>query len=183
MKVTLQLPFKGDDVCQAFQRRLKSAVARVYPAAEPVLIYTTNRIPTPSVKPPLSLSSRLHILYQFTCICKAEYVGMTERHLRVRITEHIPAWVSKNVSQMTTSTTLNAQPRKRNEVPYKQPASSIARHLLADNHCVDPVRAFRVIYTSMNPLTLRYAEAVAIKQLGPTLCVQKDAFVTLALPW
>ncbi|CAH8662729.1 unnamed protein product [Dicrocoelium dendriticum] len=108
---------------------------------------------------------------------------MRERQLRVRIAEHILTWVKHHISILAPSITQPVQPRNASGQPFKTPVSSIARHHLTDKHCVDPTRKCSVIYAPNNTHVLRYAGAVAIKQLEPSLGVQKDAFVTLALSW
>jgi hypothetical protein len=175
-RVSLQLPFKGDDVTRMLIRRLKSTVARTYYAAEPMVFYKTRRIPAPSIKEQLPLLAKSHILYLFQCRCSATYVGLTERQLKFRISEHIPAWVKNHVTQH------NGQSREPTRT-HKLPASAIARHLLETNHQVDPSNSFRVIHTSSNSRRLHYAEIIAIRKLQPPLCVQKNLFYTTKLPW
>ena len=61
--------------------------------------------------------------------------------------------------------------------------SSIGRHLLATGHVIDPKKAFRVILRTQSSRALRFAEALANQRLKPSLCVQKQLYVTLRLPW
>jgi hypothetical protein len=177
-QVSLQLPFKGDDVTRMLIRRLRSTVARTYYAAEPIVFYKTRRIPTPPIKEQLPLLAKSHILYLFQCRCSATYVGLTERQLKFRISEHIPTWVKSQVAQHNGLSQQPPRPRT-----HKLPASAIARHLLETNHQIDPSNSFRVIHTSSNSRLLHYAEVIAIRKFQPPLCVQKTLFYTTKLPW
>ena len=62
------------------------------------------------------------------------------------------------------------------------PASSIARHVLEHKHRVD-TSCFRIVHKASDGKLLKFAEAIAIARLNPTLCKQKDQVMSLALPW
>ena len=178
LRVTICVPFKGDDVGQLLKRRLRSAIARVYYAADPVIVYRTAQIPTPPVKERLSSYAKSNVIYEFHCGCGATYVGRTERRLCNRVREHIPNWVRDKVMQSNST-----QPLGDNGRAYKTPSSSIARHLLVTRPQVDQGTAFKVVYTTQNSRLLKYAEAIAIRRWKPPLCQQKQIYVTLCLPW
>ncbi|KAA3676597.1 uncharacterized protein DEA37_0009147 [Paragonimus westermani] len=109
-----------------------------------------------------------HCVYQFTCNCNESYIGRTERCLISRVKEHLPNWVQNSVL------------RKNDNVveTRKQPASAVARHVLTTGHVINPICAFRILLRHSNPRFLRFAEAVAINRMKPTLCVQKQLLVT-----
>ena len=175
-EVSIQLPFKGDDVGQLLRRRLQAAVSRTFFAANSVVQFTTTQIPKPLVKTQLDLSAKSHVIYEFQCGCGATYVGRTERQLRTRAAEHIPAWVQRELQGSGTTQTTNSVSQT-----HRPPASSIARHLLQTGHQVDRGGSFRIIYTTPNPRLLKFAEAIAIKRRKPLLCQQKEVYISLAL--
>jgi hypothetical protein len=180
-KVFLQLPFRGDDVGQLISNRLNAAVGKVYHSAQTSIVYKTTRIPTTPVYQPPSLYAKSHLLYQFQCrSCYATYIGRTERQLRARVAEHIPQWVQRALIEADAVGTRSNEDGTRT---HRLPSSSIARHLLTSHHYADPQTAFKVIYATPDSRILKFAEAIAIKKFKPSLCIQKDLFVTLALPW
>ena len=98
------------------------------------------------------------------------YIGRTERRLSIRAAEHIPKWILK----------VGMRPRSAAE-----PNSAISRHVLKCNF-FDKSRApfsyFSILYCSRNARLLKILEALTIKRLFPSLCVQKDTF-ELRLSW
>ena len=175
----LHLLFKGDDIHTALKTRLFIAVARAFPVAKPVIVYSTTRVPTTPIKDRLPAPLTSHCLYKFECQCGDTYIGVTQRQLQSRITEHLPKWV-----RAATAEQRNAPAGTEVKVHgHKNPASSIARHLLATGHEVIGEQNFTVFFRHHNKRTLQFAEAVAIHRLKPILCVQKDLFVKMALPW
>jgi hypothetical protein len=85
--------------------------------------------------------------------------------------EHLPKWVKVAVESQTADLT------------HKPPASAIAKHILTSGHHVDMSCAFKVLLRHTNARLLRFAEAVAINRFKPALCIQKQLFVSLRLPW
>jgi hypothetical protein len=176
----LKLPFRGDEVDRLIKHRLCGAVKSVYNAVKPVILYRTVRIPLPSIKQPISLFAKSHIIYEYKCGCSETYIGRSERQLGVRVAEHIPKWVMEKVNDSQDNSTVSGL---HNQSGSRTPASSIARHLIALHHPVDREKSFKIIYSTRNKRTLHFAEAVAIRKFKPILCVQKDLFISLALPW
>ena len=104
------------------------------------------------------------VVYQFECsICLERYIGMTDRRLGDRGKEHIPAWIYHDLD--------------------KDSKSSIANHLKKHRQNCDPVNCFKIIYRARSHRVLRFAEAVAIKRIKPSLNIVKDFDVQLKLPW
>jgi hypothetical protein len=161
--VFIQLPYKGDDVTALVKRRLTNALQRTFYAAKLVLVQQTTRIPSSPLKDPIELTAKSNLIYGFTCSCGCRYVGRTSRQLGTRISEHVPKWLS---------TTNCGTPR-----------SAITKHLHETNHQVNLPEAFRVIYIPKSKHKLRFAKAVAIRQINPILCVQKQMVTNLLLPW
>ena len=183
--IYLRLPFKGDNIADCFKKRLSTALQRTYSAAKPVIMYSSNRIPVPSVKLPLTQSAKSNIIYQFQCDqCLDTYLGRTERQLKLRVAEHIPIWVRKQITHPTqTQADMRSTQTQTQTQPQRTPQSSIGKHVLQTNHWSDPATAFRVLFTAPNKRLLQFMEAIAIKRLQPALCKQKELFVSLALPW
>ncbi|KAA3680405.1 uncharacterized protein DEA37_0003061 [Paragonimus westermani] len=145
-------------------QRLVNSIKRTFNAAELCVLARTQKLPVPSIKGDQPIGATSHCVYQFTCNCNESYIGRTERCLISRVKEHLPNWVQNSVL------------RKNDNVveTRKQPASAVARHVLTTGHVIDPSCAFRILLRHSNPRFLRFAEALAINRLKPTLCVQKQ---------
>ena len=172
LKVYIELPFKGDLEMKRITQRLSASVCSTYNAAEIRVSNKTQRLPLPSIKGDQAIGAKAHCIYQFTCDCGNSYIGRTDRCLNSRIKEHLPKWVRCEVETGPLSVTTR-----------RPPASSIARHVLTTGHQINPDKSFRILLSHPNPHFLRFAEAVAINRLHPPLCVQKQLFVNLRLPW
>ena len=99
------------------------------------------------------------IIYRFKCICGAEYVGRSTRSLVHRAKEHIPKWL------------LEGKVRPRSQLP---PNSAVTKHLLDCEQANLNRDNFNIIKRCANIAELFITEAVAIKFINPSLCVQKD---------
>ncbi|CAI2738924.1 unnamed protein product [Dicrocoelium dendriticum] len=174
-KVYIELPFKGDLATLKTTKRIISATQGSYYAAQVVVINRTRNLPIPPTKEAQPIGANSHCVYQFVCDCGKSYIGRTNRTLTSRIKEHVPRWVQREVAQI-------AYPR---QIPCSRrpPASSIGKHLLDSGHQLELGSAFKVVLRHTNPRFLRFAEAVAISRIKPALCVQKQLFVSLKLPW
>ena len=161
--VYLTLPFKGDNVSLLIKTRLNAAIKRTYNAAELTLVEETIRVPVPPRKDLVPMLAKSNVVYQFDCICGARYIGRTQRHLGMRIKEHLPNWLYASTS--------------------RTPASAIARHIMDTGHMVNRETSFKIIFSCKQPNQLFIAEAVAINRLGPILCSQKELVASLSLPW
>jgi hypothetical protein len=170
--VFLRLPFKGDYLLSQTSARLKSSIRRTYPAADLRILTDTQRLPLPSFKNSCSILYSSHCIYKFQCSCGDSYLGRTDRSLQVRISEHIPKWLVKQMSQPNVPS--NTQ---------RNPSSSIAKHLMTSGHTVDFSTCFTVLHRSLKPHILKIIEALLITQLSPSLCIQKQLAVSLRLPW
>ena len=142
----------------------------VFPAAKPVVIFDTRRIPVASPKDKLPVTAQSKIIYHFECVCGSKYIGRTGRRLAVRIREHLPKWLESSTK---------APPRS------SQPASSaITRHLQTCRCTVSEAAGrFKVLFRARSDYHLRILESLSIKRFRPELCVQKDHVVALQLPW
>ena len=169
-KVYIELPFKGDIASSQTRSRLTAALNRTFYAAQLVVIERTRRIPLSSIKVQQPIDATSHCIYQFSCNCGESYIGRTDRLLETRIKEHLPKWVMSELNRPSPSA-------------LKLPTSSIGKHVLIDAHQVNTLSTFKVILRHTNPNFLRFAEAVAIRILKPSLCVHKQFVVNLRLPW
>ena len=87
--VTLKLPFLNKS-SEMIEKKVKQLIKTTYFAASPRIIFTTKPLITPGGKDPISNLNKSMVIYQFSCFCKASYIGLTTRQLRKRIKEHIP---------------------------------------------------------------------------------------------
>ena len=116
------------------------------------------------------------VIYQFSCFCKASYIGLTTRQLRKTVKEHI----QKNVENFCLS-------EKKDDVPIKvinaSKRSSIAEHLVNNSLCADNynVNRFKIIKNCSNVFDLIKLEAICILLRKPVLCKQKDFDYTVSL--
>ena len=165
--VFLRLPFIGDKLSGTICKRVRNATKQAYPAANPRFLFNTKRIPVRSLKDPVPLRSRSHVIYNFQCDCGHSYIGRTDRNLGTRIKEHLPRWL-----QSTNRAGRN-------------PASSVCKHAVDCDDFVgrDFISYFSVLASSSCFMSLRILEALFIKRLKPPLCVQKEFVYGLILPW
>jgi hypothetical protein len=163
--VYLRVPFYGDRPVSRLRERLNAAVRRVFPAAGPVLLFNTTRIPVASPKDRLPGASTSSVIYSFRCGCgTANYIGRTSRPLATRSREHIPRWLERGLSG--------------------QCHSSITEHILACNCDRENLLSnFSILVHARNELLLKILEALFIRRDRPNLCRQKDFVTELCLPW
>lgn len=166
----LTIPYLGEQFSSEVRRRVRAATNLAFPAIEPKVVFTTNKIPARPVKDPLPPSCASNIVYQFTCNCGDSYVGRTERWLAKRVDEHLPKWLMEDKVRRSTTA----------------PASAVTRHTMtcaAFDKNWQNIAFFQPLVRARHPLMLPFLEATMIASLRPVLCVQKQTVVTLALPW
>ena len=154
---------------------MSTVIRKVYHTAQFVLIEQTKHI---YVQQPLSHRDDCvtsHCIYQFTCNCGNSYIGRTNHHLKSRVNEHIPKWLLIN---------MEAQDFPNNSHD-RRPISSIAQHLVGSGHRLqDPSsNNFRILFRNCKGRMVHFIEALAIRTMNPTLCVQKLLILALQLPW
>nr|CAH8822876.1 unnamed protein product [Trichobilharzia regenti] len=161
--VYLQLDYKGENIAAMINRRLSTSLAIAYPAAKLVPVYRTtySLVQSKIDRYPSHVTS--NCVYKFTCICGSSYIGRTERRAYLRFSEHVPKSL-----RLKGTNALN---------------SAITRHLLDTGHEVDVEKSFKIINKQNSSILLKFAEAISIKRLKPDLCVQKEAVISLSLPW
>ena len=97
-EVYLWLPFKGDHLLNHINQKLKSAIGRVYPAAQLRMLSSCQGIKLDTNRGSPTIRSTSHIIYQFVCSCGDTYIGRTNRQLSQRISEHIPKWLLNSMT-------------------------------------------------------------------------------------
>ena len=162
--VFLTVPFYGDKSASLLKSKLTDVFGRLVPAANPVVLFTTCKIPVASPKDRLPVPLTSSIIYSFHCGCGAAYIGRTSRSLAVRSREHIPKWL------------LDGRTGQCN--------SAITEHLKSCQF--DPavvMSQFSVVSRCRHDRLMRIVEALFIKHDRPILCRQKDHVINLRLPW
>ena len=144
------------------RKLIKAAVGNAFQAAEVMVMYSTLPALKKSLKDPVSVSATPNVIYEFSCNCGCNYVGRTKRRLGDRIKEHIPKWYLENKK--------------------KTGESTITKHLLTcTNPPTDPRNAFKIIRKARSINELKILEAIFIKRLKPSLCIQKEHVISLCL--
>ena len=116
------------------------------------------------------------IIYQYSCCCTANYIGLTTRQLRKTIKEHVP----KNVESFGFLDNKDIIPAK---VLNASKRSSIAQHLVNNPTCANKydMNRFKIIKNCKNVFDLIKLEAVCILLRKPVLCKQKKIVYTFSL--
>ena len=167
----ITLPFLGDRFSSVVRRRVRAATALAFKAIEPKFLFTTRKLPVRPLKDQLPLSCASNLVYRFTCDCGSSYVGRTVRRLSKRVDEHLPTWAMQK----------KTRPRSKAE-----PSSAVTRHICACpqfHASMTKISFFDCVAKARHPLLLPYLEATYIAAMKPSLCVQKETTMTLALPW
>ena len=101
-----------------------------YYAAKARIVFTSKPLSTPGGKNPISITNKSMVIYQYSCCCKASYIGLTIRHLRKRIKDHVP----KSVENFCFS-------KKKDDIMVKVlnafKSLSIAEHLVSNSTCTN----------------------------------------------
>nr|VZI41466.1 unnamed protein product [Spirometra erinaceieuropaei] len=166
----LRLPFLGDAASELVRRRLRTALASAFPAANLRVFFANSPLLRLGGKDRLPLQATTMCIYSFTCSCGAGFIGRTTRRLEKRIREHMPAWLGRG--------------------EHRSISSSILAHLIDTNHQTDAKEAFKVIYRApahyskgLRRRVLATTEAVAIRLTNPALCCPKTLTQAVCLPW
>ena len=173
--VTLKLPFINKN-SRILEKNVKQLIKNTYNAADPRIILTSKPLIQPSGKDPISPLNKSMVIYQFSCFCKASYIGLTSRQLAKRIKEHIP----KSVERFCDLKNKDVIPVK---VLNASKRSSIAEHLTNNPTCATNynLNRFRIIKNCNNIFDLIKLEAICILLRKPILCKQKDFDYTVSL--
>ena len=153
-RVVLRTQFKGDVAATLLKRKVTKAIENNRSVISPVCVFTSRVLITTQLKDRLPVMTTSNVVYTYTCsTCQSQYVGMTVRRLEDRVKEHVPKWINVQNDKVA--------------------KSSIAQHILDTGHKYSP-DSFAILCRARNHRSLKFLEAVAIKQLSPSLNIQKD---------
>ena len=166
-RVICRVPYTGSSIIP-LTSKIKRAVSRAYAGLTTTVVYKTRRLSTNAPKDIIPPTQKSNVVYEFKCPCGARYVGRTQRPLAVRVKEHLPKWLYSSGS------------RSRSTLP---PTSSVTKHLMNCPHRTHiDTNWFRILQQCDSFLSLRVAEAVAIKLSSPILCKDKEfVFITTVI--
>ncbi len=158
------MPFYGDKASNLLSSRLKTLFHRFSPAAKPIVLFQTRKIPVSSPKDRLPVPLACPIVYSFLCSCGAAYIGRTARSLKTRSREHIPKWLLEGRSGRCNS--------------------AVTAHLQQCDFDPETIRdKFSIVCRCRHERIMRITEALFIQRDRPMLCRQKDHVINLRLPW
>ena len=116
------------------------------------------------------------VVYEFSCICEARYVGRTTQRLAK---QHVPT------SIRTKYTTTREQPPRtcKNSKSKMKSDLIIGQHLLTNPECAKIYTDdnFRIIGQARSSSHLGGLESVYFKTKNPVLCKQKEFVFSLGL--
>ncbi|CAH8467835.1 unnamed protein product [Heterobilharzia americana] len=163
----MSLAFKGELTSDVLKNHLCKSISRTFIAARLRLTFISRNLFSVCVKDKLPCLAASMCIYQFTCSCEARYIGHSQRMLSKRIREHVPVCLYKG--------------------ERKSVRSSILKHLIDFHHSTNPDNDFKITYQIRPNLPrfqlLKTAEALAIHELKPDLCVQMKYVQSLFLSW
>ena len=100
-------------------------------AVKPCVIYNTKVMLPYAKKDSVPTTQKSCVVYEFSCLCEALYVGCTMRRLADRIKQHVP------ISIRTKNTTTREQPRRmcKNSNSKMKSDSAIGQDLISNPEC------------------------------------------------
>ena len=84
-----RLPWLGS-VSIRFEKQVISAVKKCFFAMEPRVIYSTNELLSPTNNDVLPALKKSNVIYQFSCHCDRQYVGVPPRGCRTELNKTSP---------------------------------------------------------------------------------------------
>ena len=143
-RCTLKLSFINKS-SEMLEYKIRQLIGNTYYAANPSIGFTSKPLLKPGGRDQISNLNKNMVIYQFSCCCKASYIGLTKRQLRKRIKEHVP----KSVDNFCYS-------EKKDDIPVKvlnaSKPSSIAEHLVNNSTCENSynLNRFKIIQVCSN---------------------------------
>ena len=113
------------------------------------------------------------VVYEFSCRCKARYVGRTTQRLADRIKQHVPTSI-----RMKNTITREQQPRMcKNSNSNLKSDSAIGQHLITNPEYAKTYSDdnFRVIGQARSSFHLSVLESVYIKDSKTQSCVSNKS--------
>ena len=191
--IFIRLPWLGAPSL-AIKNRLQHATKKAIPWCRAVCSFPSKTAFNTSKKDVLPAESISNVIYLFKCDCSHTYVGRTSQRLEERINQHVPRVLVESACPIAKSSQpikrKRGRPRKDDSATCAlQPAkadTAITRHLKESPTCLSEVGKkvpshFSVLAKGRSLLQLQYLEALFITSYRPSLCVQKEHVVTLAL--
>ena len=168
--VPIKLPFIGRR-SYSIGKEMSTLVKNCYNSANVRVIFSSEPNFTPASKDPIHLVDKSMVVYHFVCHCGNDYIGQTSRRFIERRKEHTPKCVKEFISNPTynykDNLTLVRASRK----------SAVAKHLLNNaKECGKRYAddCFKIIRICKIEFQLKDTEAVLIRTLEPSLCVQQE---------
>ena len=94
----LKLPYLGN-VSRLFEKKVKDLTQSTYNQVQPRIIFVSKPNLRLAIKYPIPHLDKSCIIYKFNCFCEKSYIGQTSRHLKTRISEHIPKFILKFIDE------------------------------------------------------------------------------------
>ena len=119
------------------------------------------------------------VVYEFSCRCKARYVGRTTQRVADRIKQHVPTRIRKKGS-----TVREQPPRMCKNISCKITCeSAIGQHLITNQDCTKTYNDdnFQIFCQARLSFDFGVLESVYIKNKNPVLCRQKEFVFSLKL--
>ena len=101
--VYLRLPCIGN-VSSKLENQINKAITSCFYAVKPRVVCSTRVMLPSAKKDSVPITQKSCIVYEFSCRCEAQYVGLTTQRLADRIKQHIPTSIKKK------SNTVREQP-------------------------------------------------------------------------
>ena len=168
--VYLTLPWIGSRSVQ-YQQILNRSIKSCFGPVALRVHFSTTPLMRFNLKDPLPATLRSMLVYEFKCFCEKKYVGKTERRIKDRISDHVPAPIRNGK--------IHNAPLPSSE----KKTSSIAIHLCENRQCAEAYSEdrFRVIATARTSFHLSVLEAAYISSTKPILCRQTKFDYTLSV--
>ena len=151
------------------EKKDRQLIRITYYTANPRVVFTSKPLLTPGGKDPVSNLNKSMVIYQYSCCCKASYIGLKIRHLRKKIKQHV-------LKRVKIYCFLDKKDDKPVKVLNASERSSIAELLVKNSTCANSynLNGFKIIKTCSNVFDLIKLEAICILLWKPVLCKQKD---------
>ena len=156
-RIVFRLPYIGQKSSE-FGHGIKKQVAAAYPTVKTTLSFSTTYAYRKIARESLPTTTISSVIYFYTCAGEATYVGKTTQRLTEQIKQHIPDKISNN--------------------GVKRTDSAILAHLKSNHSCIPgdkehAIDRFRIL-AGRSQCHLNVLEAVFIKSLSPSMCLQNE---------
>ena len=69
---------------EVLEKKIRQLIKNTYYSANPRIVFTSKPLLAPGGNDPISNLNKSMVINQYSCCCKASYIGLTTRHLRKR---------------------------------------------------------------------------------------------------